>query len=154
MLVPTYPYFHCWKLTTRDGAHLAYSAKYVATLRYVLPQCWFSQAKLLLMEKKSMGRIISKCGYSSKTPHALLYASRDYAGAGFLHWSTIQGEGQILHFIKHWRTNSNLSKLLRYVLHGRNSKQGRDTLFLMMSLLPFPMLKVADKIPPVVPCNS
>jgi hypothetical protein len=38
------------------------------------------------------------------------------AGGGFIHWSTIQGEGQIQHFLKHWRTETDISTTLRITL--------------------------------------
>ena len=34
-------------------------------------------------------------------------------GGGVVHWDTLQGEGQILHFIKHWRTDTVISFTLR-----------------------------------------
>ena len=98
---------------SRNGAYLAYQGKYVASLRYVLPQCWFSETVLRRKERLSMPKIIAKCGYSSKTPLAILYAPREYAGAGFVHWATVQGEGQVRHFLKHWRSNTVVSKMLR-----------------------------------------
>jgi hypothetical protein len=81
------------------GAQLAYHAITVSTLRYVLPQCHFPLA--------------AKCGFSSRTPHALLFATREYAGGGFVHWDVIQGEGQILLFLKHWRTDTALAAALQ-----------------------------------------
>ena len=110
-------------------------------LQYVLPQCWFSPVKLRQMEKKSMGRIISKCGYSSRTPHAILYGPRDFAGTGFLHWTTIQGEGQILHFIKHWRTNTNLSKLMHICLGWAQFQSGMRSSILEDVTTPIPHVK-------------
>ena len=98
---------------SRFGARLAYHAIYVSTLRYVLPQCHISATKLRQAEKKSLPSLYAKCGFSRKTPQALLFAPRAYGGGGFLHWETLQGEGQILHFIKHWRTNTDISTTLR-----------------------------------------
>jgi hypothetical protein len=92
---------------------LAYHAIVVASLRYVLPQCHFSQKELYKAEKIGLAAIISKCGFSSRTPHALLFAPKDYAGGGFLHWAIIQGEGQILLFLKHWRTDTDLAAALQ-----------------------------------------
>jgi hypothetical protein len=98
---------------SRYGARLAYHAIYVATLRYVLPQCHFIAKTLRKAEKQSLPSLYAKCGFSRKTPQALLFAPLEYGGGGFVHWDTIQGEGQILHFLKHWRTDTVISSTLR-----------------------------------------
>jgi hypothetical protein len=97
---------------SRYGARLAYHAIYVATLRYVLPQCHFPAKTLRKAEKQSLPSLYAKCGFSRKTAQALLFAPLEYGGGGFVHWDTIQGEGQILHFIKHWRTDTVISSTL------------------------------------------
>lgn len=126
---------------TRQGARLAYNGIYVSSLRYVLPQCWFSPIDLASGEKKSMPMIISKCGLAKTTPHALLYAPNDLAGAGFLHWTTIQGEGQVRHFLKHWRTNNPVSKLLRIALSWAQWQAGTGISILKNVVTPLPHLE-------------
>ena len=98
---------------SRYGARLAYHAITVSTLRYVLPQCHFSKTILRRGEKTGLALLVAKCGFSSRTPHALLFATREYAGGGFVHWDVIQGEGQILLFLKHWRTDTALAAALQ-----------------------------------------
>ena len=98
---------------SRYGARLAYHAIYVATLQYVLPQCHFPARILRKAEKQSLPSLYAKCGFSRKTPQALLFAPIEYGGGGFVHWDTLQGEGQILHFLKHWRTTTVISSTLR-----------------------------------------
>ena len=112
---------------SRFGARLAYHAIYVGTLRYVLPQCHFSPTKLRQAAKKSMPPLYAKCGFSRKTPLALLYAPREYGGGGFLDWDVIQGEGQILHFLKHWRTTTDISTTLRINLSWCQWQAGTST---------------------------
>ena len=68
---------------SRYGAKSVYNAKYIACLRYVLPQCFFSGAQLKASEKRSMPRIIAKCGFLRTTSQALLFAPSEYAGGGF-----------------------------------------------------------------------
>jgi len=98
----------------RYGARLAYIAKYVASLRYVLPQCHFNPKTLRKAERQSMHSIISKCGFSSRSPHAILFTPTWCGGGGFIHWDTIQGTGQITHFLKHWNIrHTQPSDLLR-----------------------------------------
>jgi hypothetical protein len=98
---------------SRYGAKLAYGAKYLAYLRYVLPQCHFSPSKLRQIESTTIPPLIAKCGFFRKTSYSLLFAPVDYAGGGFVHWDTIQGAGQILHFLKHWRTATEISQSLK-----------------------------------------
>ena len=101
---------------SRYGSRLAYQAIYLATLRYVLPQCHFRHDALRKAGKKSMPALIAKCGFSRKTATQLLYAPIEYGGGGFVHWDIIQSEGQIMHFIKHWRTSTPISVTLRIAL--------------------------------------
>ena len=101
---------------TREGALIAYRCKYIPSLKYVLPQCWFEHSRLQAGERYSMAKIIAKCGYGRTTPKALLYAPKEYAGAGFVHWYTLQSEGQIQQFIKHWRTTTTVSAMLRVTM--------------------------------------
>ena len=66
----------------RYGAKIAYMAKYVAALRYVLPQCFFTHSSLHKAASQSMPVIIAKCGFSRKTAYALLFAPTEMAGGG------------------------------------------------------------------------
>ena len=112
---------------SRYGAPLGYHGIYVAILRYVLPQCHFPSTTLRKAEKQSMPSLYAKCGFSWKTPQALLFAPLEYGGGGFVHWDVLQGEGQIMHFIKHWRTNSTISLTLRINLSWCQWQAGIST---------------------------
>jgi hypothetical protein len=98
---------------SRYGARLAYQVIYIATLRYVLPQCHFNHDALRKAEKKSMPALHAKSGFSRKTATQLLYAPVELGGGGFVHWDVIRSEGQIMQFIKHWRTSTPISQTLR-----------------------------------------
>jgi len=98
---------------SRYGAKLGYMGKYVAALRYVLPQCHFPVTVLRKAERSSLPAIISKSGFSSKTAHELLFTPTSMGGGGFIHWDVIQSVGQITHFVKHWRSQSQISDILR-----------------------------------------
>ena len=126
---------------SRQGARLAYAGKYIASLRYVLPQCWFQPHQLRRTEQSSMSRIISKCGYAKTTPHALLFAPVDLAGAGFLHWTTIQGEGQVKQFLKHWRSDTRESTLLRINVSWVQWQAGTEKSILEDTSNPLPYLE-------------
>jgi hypothetical protein len=121
----------------RHGVRLAYFAKYVASLRYVLPQCYFTHAELRKAQTKSTPALIAKCGFTRKTAYALLFAPKEMAGGGFLHWSTIQSEGQIKHFLKHWRTSTDISTILRIVLAWTQWQAGSSTPLLADPSIPF-----------------
>ncbi len=69
---------------SRHGAKLAYLAKYVASLRFVLPQCFFSHSELGKAESKSIPGIIVKCGFVRKTAYDLLFSPTEMAGGGFV----------------------------------------------------------------------
>ena len=98
----------------RYGTKRAYHGKYVASLRYILPQCHFDHQLLRQAEKPSMSLLIRKSGFSSKTSQALLYTPTTMGGGGFIHWDHIQSTGQIKNLLKHWRaSHTQPSSLLR-----------------------------------------
>lgn len=101
---------------TRYGATRGYNGIYVAGLKYVLPQCHFQTKVLRRAEVKSTPHIIAKCGFLRTTASELIFLPYEYAGGGFVHWDTLQGEGQIKHFLKNWRTNTTISRILRITL--------------------------------------
>jgi hypothetical protein len=80
---------------------------------YVLPQTFFDPATLDKAEKKSMPSIFAKCGYNRNIHRSLLYGPTDYCGGGFIGWRWLQGEGQIINFLKNWRTESQIGTTLR-----------------------------------------
>jgi len=116
---------------SRYGARLAYHGIYVATLRYVLPQCHFPTQALRKAEKQSLPPLYAKCGFSRKTSQALLFAPTEYGGGGFVHWDVLQGEGQIMHFLKHWRTDTTISTTLRIDLAWCQWQAGISTSLLI-----------------------
>ena len=97
---------------TRYGAKLAYNTIYTPAVRYALPQSFFDETVLDKAQVKSMKQIKQKCGYALTTPDTVIYAPKAYAGAGFIPWKIMQGEGQIVNFIKHWRTDTLFSDTL------------------------------------------
>jgi hypothetical protein len=110
----------------RDAAWTFYHSIYLPSIRYVLPQNFFSQDLLSQLEAKPMGAIFAKCGYNRKTNQKVLYGPRSLGGQGFIRWYTLQGEGQIQLFIKFWRTQSQASTLLRVALAWVQYQSGRS----------------------------
>jgi hypothetical protein len=104
--------------------------------------------------------MIAKCGFMRKTAYALLFAPTEMAGGGFHHWSTIQSEGQIQHFLKHWRTSTDISTTLRINLAWTQWHAGSSIPVLADSSIPFEYyveggwiksLREALRLPNVVP---
>jgi len=98
---------------SRHGASLAYFGIYLASLKYVLPQCHFRHDQLDKAETKTVSTILAKCGFNRHTPRPIRYAPSSHAGCGLIPWWVIQSEGQISLFIKHWRTDTIISQTLR-----------------------------------------
>jgi hypothetical protein len=109
---------------SRFGTTLAYQSLYLASLKYVLPQCFFADHVLDRAESKTLPSIIARCGYNRNTALALRYAPLSYGGCGFVRWSTMQGEGQVMLFIKHWRTDTMISITLRVALSWSQWQSG------------------------------
>ena len=92
---------------TRQQTKIFYHALYLPAT-YVLPQCHFTPQELQAAEKKSTPILIARSGYLRNTSKALLYGPTTYGGAGMIPWSVLQGEGQILNFLKYWRSSDSL----------------------------------------------
>jgi hypothetical protein len=121
---------------------MAYNAKYVASLRFVLPQCHFPHRLLRTAESASIPHIIAKCGFLRTMSYAILFApTTEMAGGGFTHWSTIQGEGQIQHFLKHWRTESDISTMLCLTLAWSQWQAGTAASILSDCHIPIDYIK-------------
>jgi len=126
---------------SRHGAKLAYAAKYIAALGYVLPQCHFSHLQLRKAERASISTIISKCGFSSRSPHAVIFTPTYMGGSGFVHWHTLQSTGQIMLFLKHWRSISQTSDLLRINVAWAQWQSGMPESIFHNAQLPVPYLE-------------
>ena len=86
---------------------------YLASLKYVLPQCYFDHKHLAKAEAKTASTILAKMEFNRHTPLAIRYAPKSLAGCGIIPWWVLQSEGQLSLFIKHWRTDTMISKTLR-----------------------------------------
>jgi hypothetical protein len=126
---------------SRFGSTLAYHGLYIASLKYVLPQCFFADHVLDRAESKSIPNIIAQCGYNRNIALSLRYAPLSYAGCGFVRWSTLQGEGQILLFLKHWRTTTMISMTLRVALSWSQWQSGISKPILQNTRINLPHLE-------------
>jgi hypothetical protein len=90
---------------------------------------------------RRLSTIIARCGYNRHTASAILYAPTSYAGGGFVHWYTLQGEGLIQQFLKHWRTNTMISRMLRIDLAWSQWQSGLSRPILTATATPLPYLE-------------
>lgn len=97
---------------SRSLLWLMYFTIYFAAVKYTLPQSFYKSSKLAEAQRQSMRIIIGACGFSRNTPLSVLSGPTHLGGAGFLSWSTLQGEGQILSFLQHWRTSTEIAMML------------------------------------------
>ena len=126
---------------SRHGASLAYFGIYLASLKYVLPQCHFQHEHLDKAEAKTISTILAKCGFNRHTPRPIRYAPVSHAGCGLLPWWVIQSEGQISLFIKHWRTDTIISRTLRVATAWGQWLSGLSCSFLFDASTPLPHLE-------------
>jgi hypothetical protein len=89
-----------------------YMAIYIPSLGYVLRNCFFCEKDLSRVQQSALHAFLAKTGYNWNTRCRIVFAPIRYGGCGFTVLYTLQGEGQILAFLKHWRTNSDAGRLL------------------------------------------
>jgi hypothetical protein len=115
-----------------------YTAIYLKSLGCVLPDCFFLEKELKQVQQAALQEFLAKCGYNRNTHRSIVFTPIHYGGCGFLHLYLLQGEGQILTFIKHWHTQTEAGKLLRVAISWTQLHLGTSISFLpdMTSLLP------------------
>jgi hypothetical protein len=69
--------------------------------------------------------ILAKCGYMRTMAYIIVFGPIQFAGSGFVRWLTLQGEGQIMLFLKHWRARDDAGLLLRIALGWVQYQSGR-----------------------------
>jgi hypothetical protein len=83
-----------------------YGAIYLKAIGYVLPNCYFTETQLQLLQSIMHRVILPKCGYNRKTAGEIIHGPSKLCGGQFLPLYTMQGEGQMLQFLKFWRTKT------------------------------------------------
>jgi hypothetical protein len=126
---------------SRYGALLAYHTVYVPSVKYPLPQSFFTKPRLEKAQASTMGPILAKCGFGRTTPKALIYAPTELGGGGFIPWFVLQGEGQVTNFLKHWRTNSLVSRTLKVTVAWAQFQAGISTSILVNTSTHLPHLE-------------
>jgi hypothetical protein len=119
---------------------LFYNAIYLKSLGYVLPNCFFQESVLQKLQSLALRSFLAKCGYNRNTQRTIVFAPICYGGCGFTPLYLLQGEGQILAFLKHWRTDSDAGNLLRIALAWIQLHVGTSFCFLIVTTTPLPHL--------------
>jgi hypothetical protein len=86
-----------------------YTAIYLKSLGYVLADCFFTEKELAKVQSAALRSFLAKCGYNRNTHRAIVFAPISHGGCGFLSLFLLQGEGQVLAFLKNWRTDTESS---------------------------------------------
>jgi hypothetical protein len=102
----------CSALHPKDSRTF-YNSIYLKSIGYVLPNSYFSESLLNSIQSCAICAFVPKCGYNRNTHRSIIFGPKHLAGAGFTPLYLLQGEGQILQFLKFWRTDTPTSRLLR-----------------------------------------
>jgi hypothetical protein len=86
---------------------------YLKLIGFVLPNSYFTKKELDSVQSPAICAFIPKFGYNRNTKQAIIFGPKRLAGSGFKSLYHLQGEGQVLQFLKYWRTASQTSNLLR-----------------------------------------
>ena len=124
----------------RTDSWFYYSSIYLPSTGYVLPNCFFEERELTKVQKPALRAFLAKCGFNRNTKRDIVFAPTRYGGCGFTPLYLVQGEGQILQFIKHWRTESTAGNLLRITVSWVQLHLGTSWSFLQDTTTPLPHL--------------
>ena len=94
-------------------ARTAYWMMWLPSMAYALPCSYMTKAQLKTVQTKMTSTSLSKRGYSSKTPHAVVFGPRRFLGIGDRHLYHEQGIGGTLQLLKHLRSDSKLGTFLQ-----------------------------------------
>ena len=102
---------------TRSEAKMVYSSVWRKSVEYPLSQSFIPPKELDDIEKKSLPRIYSKCGYNRNTKREILKGPEELGGGGFIPLEASAGSGYVLHWLKYWRSplKEEVSKMIRIV---------------------------------------
>lgn len=118
-----------------------YDAIFLPSVNYVLPQCFFTPSELRSIGSKAQQAFVRKCGFSRTMALVVRYGPRELGGAGFITLETLQGEGQLLNFLKHYRTNSPVSRVLQATIGWAQLMAGVEEPILASPSLHLPHLE-------------
>ena len=140
----------------RDGWTF-YTAMHIPSIGYTLGQSHHSQQQLRKIQKRAMQWIKPRSGYNRCTPDAVTCGSKELGGATFRSLYSIQGESQILVFLKFWRHPTSLpGQLLRITVSWVQALAGVGFPVFSRPSVPLPQLDFLqlDSFSATVPCNQ
>jgi hypothetical protein len=122
----------------RTDSWFFYTAIYLKSIGYVLPNCFYEERDLLKVQKSALRAFLAKCGFNRNTQRTIVFAPIRFGGCGFFPLFLIQGEGQILQFLTHWRTDTTAGNLLRISISWVQLHLGISWFFLADTTTPLP----------------
>jgi hypothetical protein len=114
----------------REQAWTGFWTIWLPAVGYPLPVCFFARSDLEDIQRRAINAWLPKMGISSKTNRAVVFGPMRYGGFGLQSLVSVQGEGQVLLFMKHLRAGEELATLLRiaYGWYQLNAGVGHNIL--------------------------
>ena len=88
---------------TRSEAKMVYGSVWRKSVEYPLSQSFIPSKDLDDIEKKSLPKIYSKCGYNQNTKQEILKGPEALGGGGFIPLEASAGSRYVMHLLKYWR---------------------------------------------------
>jgi hypothetical protein len=107
-----------------------YTAIYLKSIGYVLADCFFLAKELKQVQQAVLHAFLAKCGYNCNTHQLIVYAPIGHGGCRLTPLYLMQGEGQILTFLKNWRTDTEAGRLLQIAVSWNQLHLGTSSCFL------------------------
>jgi hypothetical protein len=101
---------------TRADAHVLYRSMYLPMMTYGLEVCPRSRKALEAAQSAPISELLSRMGYNSHMPRAVVFGPAKYGGLGLRHLYTEQGTAQTLCFIRHVRHGGQVGQNIRIAL--------------------------------------
>jgi hypothetical protein len=108
----------------------------IPSLRYVLPNCFFTKKELNKVQQAALCVFVAKSRFNRNTHRSVVFAPICFGGCGFSSLYLLQGEGQILGFLEHWRTAMDSGHLLRIAISWTQLHLGISFSFLTGTTTP------------------
>ncbi len=126
---------------SRYEARTALWAMWLPSMTFCLPCTTLTKKQCHHIQKKMVSVSLSKRGFSSKTPRAVVFGPRRLLGIGDRHLYHEQGIGATLQFLKHVRSSSQLGTFLQIGLDWTQLHAGVSFSILENTTQPLPHLE-------------
>ena len=101
---------------TTTQANIMHNSMYIPSVSFPLSKCYFTEKTLQAIQAKSLPAFVTKCGYHSHMPRAVLHGPSLYSGSQLHHLYDEQGTGQIYQIMKHWRSPGQAGPLTKIAI--------------------------------------